>query len=83
MQYELLLCGVKIMEFDKLFKETNESAFAGLKLEDVNSGEIGWVHDWRKYIPNELRKDWDSLTERERQIIFVMAANQASAEEWD
>jgi len=71
------------MEFDKLFKETNEIAPVGLKLEDADFTKIGRVHDWRNYVPEELQKDWNQLTERERQIIFVMADERASAEDWD
>lgn len=41
------------------------------------------VHDWRNYVPDEWVKEWDSLTEREKRIIAVMAETQADKEEWD
>lgn len=41
------------------------------------------AHDWRNYVPDEWVKDWDSLTEREKRIIAVMAETQADKEEWD
>lgn len=41
------------------------------------------VHDWRNYVPYKWQKVWDQFTERERQIIAVMAGMQADKEEWD
>ena len=40
------------------------------------------VHDWRNYVPDEWVKEWDSLTEREKRIVAVMAETQADKEEW-
>jgi DNA-binding CsgD family transcriptional regulator len=41
------------------------------------------VHDWRNYVPCDWQKNWEQFTERERQIIAVMAQSQADKEEWD
>jgi hypothetical protein len=41
------------------------------------------VHDWRNYVPYDWMKEWDNLTEREKNIIAVMAETQADNEEWD
>lgn len=41
------------------------------------------IHDWRNYVPDEFEKEWNNLTLREKQIIFVLADKQASEEEWD
>lgn len=41
------------------------------------------VHDWRNYVPDEFEKEWDNLTLREKQIIFVLADKQAFEEEWN
>ena len=40
-------------------------------------------HDWRNYVPYEWQDKWVKFTERERQIIAVMAQMQADNEEWD
>jgi len=41
------------------------------------------IHDWRNYVPDQLIEDWNNLTMRERQIIYFMAEERASIEEWD
>lgn len=41
------------------------------------------VNDWKNYVPHEWRDNWGQFTERERQIIAVMAQNQADKEEWE
>lgn len=53
---------------------------------DVNNPkfeQVGKVHDWRNYVPYEWQKNWDNFTDREKQIIAVMAEMQADAEVWD
>lgn len=46
--------------------------------------EIGRkTHNWKNYVPDEWIKEWDSLTERERKIIAVMAEIQAFQEDWE
>lgn len=56
---------------------------AFVNLDNVNFQEGGKVHNWRNYVPFELQSAWEELTLRERQIIFVMACEQADKEEWD
>ena len=41
------------------------------------------IHDWRNHVPAEFIVEWINLTERERQIIYIMAERQADQEEWD
>lgn len=41
------------------------------------------VHDWRKYIPDPLRKRWRDLSCETRLVAACMAERQATAEEWD
>jgi len=43
----------------------------------------GKVHDWRNYVPYDWQNNWHQFSERERQIIAVMAQMQADNEEWD
>lgn len=52
------------------------------QLEHEKFNNVGKVHDWRNYV-GEFVDCWSELTPRERQIIFVMANEQASKEEWD
>ena len=41
------------------------------------------THNWRNYVPDKWKDNWDDFTEREKAIIASMAETQASAEEWD
>lgn len=59
---------------------------AELSMIDINNPDFentSKVHDWRNYVPYEWQKNWKELTERERQIIVVMAQSEADQEEWD
>lgn len=53
---------------------------------DINNPDFentGRIHDWRNYVPYDWQKNWNHFSERERQIICVMAQMQADREEWD
>lgn len=41
------------------------------------------VHDWRNYIPYDWQENWNEFTDREKQIMVVMAQMQADKENWD
>lgn len=41
------------------------------------------VHDWRNYIPEEMRDRWLLLSPDARVVAYVLAAEWASREEWD
>lgn len=62
----------------KIFENINNSI-----LEDPKFEETGKVHDWRNYIPDEFIEEWEQLTLREKQIIYILAEKQASNEEWE
>lgn len=66
---------------DKIFKEINDTAFC--KFESQNFNDVSRVHDWRNYVPDEIKEVWDNLTERERKLIFIMCEPIADREEWD
>ena len=38
-------------------------------------------HDWRKYVPDIARQCWGALTDMEKELIFIMAEEQAKNEE--
>jgi hypothetical protein len=40
-------------------------------------------HDWRNYIPDELRLAWKDLSYEARIAVFVAAEKQAHKEDWD
>lgn len=40
-------------------------------------------HDWRRYVPDPVRKVWQTLTRETRLMVYAMAERQANAEEWD
>lgn len=43
----------------------------------------GRVHDWRNYVPALLQEHWNELSVDSRLIVYAMAEDRASAEEWD
>lgn len=43
----------------------------------------GKVHDWRNYVPDEMKNNWNKLTDRERMIIIIICDEIASQEDWD
>lgn len=56
--------------------------------------EIGWTanpefnktrkcHDWRNYIPNELREVWKDMSYEARIVAYLVAKPQADREDWD
>ena len=59
---------------------------AELSMIDTNNPDFknaSKVHDWRNYVPYDWQKLWSQFTERERQIIAIMAQIQADKEGWD
>jgi len=48
-----------------------------------NFDKVGKVHDWRNYVPEEYKNDWEQLTTRERMIIINLCQIQADKEDWD
>lgn len=68
----------------------------GKELQDIlsNNREIGVMdnpqfdksrkcHDWRNYVPVNLRKAWKDLTYEARIACFIVAKKQADSEDWD
>lgn len=41
------------------------------------------VHDWRGYVPRELREAWGDLNQETREVAHYMAEKQADREVWD
>lgn len=52
-------------------------------LDDPEFDKATRVHDWRNYVPEEIRAVWGQLSKETRAAVFLMADMQASSEEWD
>jgi len=50
-------------------------------LEDF--ANVGYIHDWRNYIPDNIRKQWAMLSNGCKMVAFEIAEEVASSEEWD
>jgi hypothetical protein len=44
---------------------------------------FGRVHEWRRYVPEELVQKWSDLSDDARDAIYIMAKQRADAENWD
>lgn len=53
------------------------------KLESTNFENIGYIHDWRKYVSDIFKEEWKNLTYREKVIIYCQSEKQADEEQWD
>lgn len=49
----------------------------------VDFSKTDKVYDWRNHVPEELIEIWDTLTEGEKKVIYIMAERLASKEEWN
>lgn len=43
----------------------------------------GRVHDWRNYVPEEIRDMWFTFTQIQRKALYETFAKLAANEEWD
>jgi len=60
-----------------------EGPFVGNPFRDDMGGPPGRVHDWRNYVPDELRKLWPHLSEETRMVVAICCEHQASNEDWE
>ena len=40
-------------------------------------------HDWRNYIPDEVRTAWNEMSVEARVMVYILAQQQAENEDWD
>ena len=45
--------------------------------------DISKVHDWRNYIPDDVKRMWRTFDEYQQDAIQAMAQEMANKEEWD
>jgi hypothetical protein len=53
------------------------------KFEECKRSWYQGVHDWRKYIPEEMRERWEHLVMETRCATYVIAELQADEEVWE
>ena len=68
----------------------DELSYAGTSLSDAYdvAGDPQWeikdkVHNWRNYIPENLKKCWTAMSLEVRIVLYLMASERASKEEWE
>lgn len=62
---------------EKLFEETNQIAFYKFVnhkvfINKTYGWKLGGKHDWRNYVPKEIKICWEKLTDREKKLIFIV-----------
>ena len=77
-----------VQEFrDKLNSELCESHLAKYYLVtlgvDKTWHDIGKVHDWRNYVPEDVKRMWRTFDDCQRDAIQAMAQEVADKEVWD
>lgn len=60
---------------------TDENALSCIEEPDFEHKTM--VHDWRNYVPDLIQRHWDKLSLESKMIVFAMADDRASAENWD
>lgn len=53
------------------------------ELSNPNWEQKSRCHNWRTYVPEEVRKEWDNLDLEFRAGIYLLAQCEAEREEWD
>ena len=49
----------------------------------VNWNEGGRVHNWKTYIPDAIKENWDDLSTEAMLAAYLVAKQMADREEWD
>ena len=66
---------------------TYETGLSDKELQDrvVNPRfeDAGKIHDWRNHVLESWVENWTEFSVRERELIIIMAEQQANKEEWD
>ena len=45
--------------------------------------DIKRVHDWRNHISEDMAREWDTFTDRQKMLIAENAKKAADREEWE
>ena len=73
---------------DELLKVVADAADACARSGYGTLDEPDWsgntkCHDWRNHVPEEALEHWGEMGIESRAFVYIMAAWQASNEEWD
>jgi len=52
-------------------------------IENPNFEDTSRVHNWRRYVPQEIEDVWNQLLPETRIAVIMMAEIQSDKEEWD
>jgi hypothetical protein len=52
-------------------------------IENPDWGTKQLCHDWRNYVPSEVKNVWDVLNQDVKIVAYTMAKVRAEQEEWD
>jgi hypothetical protein len=55
----------------------------GSEIEAVDWNEGGRVHNWRRYVPRELKQIWSELAVETLGAIYILAEREADKEYWE
>jgi hypothetical protein len=72
--------------FEKLLaiaNPENDPDFVKQKLYDVWWSEGSKTHNWKNYVPDEVKESWQNLSVLGMLSVYIMANKQADAEDWD
>ena len=67
----------------KDIEELDLSRFEIETMYDPKWKEAGRVHDWRNYVGDALRRNWDTFSIETKLVVLSMAKEMANSEEWD
>jgi len=76
----------KLEQIFSAFKDSYWATTLTDAIERMNSPQWKqdiYVHDWERYIPNELQRIWNSLLIETRLMAYLLAEEQAGNEEWE
>lgn len=45
--------------------------------------DLDLCNEWKRYVPDEIREQWNILTFQEKALVAYMASQEANHEEWD
>ena len=57
--------------------------FGAIAVNETFVPRVEWVHDWQRYISDDLQKIWTELSDEARGVAIYVAQEVADAEEWD
>ena len=66
-----------------IIEELEEIVDHRVDIYDEKFINVGYVHDWRNYIPRWMKDMWDGLPKEAKIVAYYLAEEQAKKEEWE